>query len=40
MLTKPMKSLWSDHAADSFVARYAAEGIGPNLALRVYSAHL
>ncbi|CAK0758331.1 Aldolase_II domain-containing protein [Gammaproteobacteria bacterium] len=35
-----MKSLWSDHTADSFIARYAAEGIGPDLALRVYTTRL
>ncbi|CAK0747921.1 Aldolase_II domain-containing protein [Gammaproteobacteria bacterium] len=35
-----MKSLWSDHAANSFVARYAAEGIGLDLALRVYTTRL
>jgi rhamnose utilization protein RhaD (predicted bifunctional aldolase and dehydrogenase)/NAD(P)-dependent dehydrogenase (short-subunit alcohol dehydrogenase family) len=35
-----MKSLWSDADAKDFVARYAAKGIGEDLALRVYTTRL
>ena len=30
-----MKSLWSDADATAFVTRYAAQGVGEDLALRV-----
>src|SRR5437016_14432936 len=35
-----MKSLWSDADAQAFVARYAQQGIAPDLALRVYTTRL
>jgi rhamnose utilization protein RhaD (predicted bifunctional aldolase and dehydrogenase)/NAD(P)-dependent dehydrogenase (short-subunit alcohol dehydrogenase family) len=35
-----MQSLWSDADAEAAVARYAASGIGRDLALRVYSSRL
>jgi rhamnose utilization protein RhaD (predicted bifunctional aldolase and dehydrogenase)/NAD(P)-dependent dehydrogenase (short-subunit alcohol dehydrogenase family) len=35
-----MKSLWSDADASGFVARYAAQGVGEDMALRVYTSRL
>ena len=35
-----MKSRWSDSEAKEFVARYAGQGIGEDLALRVYTTQL
>lgn len=35
-----MKSRWSDAEAQEFVARYAAKGVGKDLALRVYTTRL
>src|SRR5271154_14068 len=35
-----MQSLWSDRDADAMVSRYAGEGIGRDLALRVYTSRL
>jgi rhamnose utilization protein RhaD (predicted bifunctional aldolase and dehydrogenase)/NAD(P)-dependent dehydrogenase (short-subunit alcohol dehydrogenase family) len=35
-----MKSLWSDSDAESFVARYAPQGVNRDLALRVYTTRL
>ncbi len=35
-----MKSLWSDTDAESFVARYALQGVNRDLALRVYTTRL
>jgi len=35
-----MKTLWSDREAEAAVARYGAEGIGADLALRVYTTRL
>jgi rhamnose utilization protein RhaD (predicted bifunctional aldolase and dehydrogenase)/NAD(P)-dependent dehydrogenase (short-subunit alcohol dehydrogenase family) len=35
-----MNSLWSDADADAFVARYAAQGIARDVALRVYTTRL
>lgn len=35
-----MKSLWSDTQAESFIARYAPEGVNRDLALRVYTTRL
>ncbi|MBV9686599.1 MAG: class II aldolase/adducin family protein, partial [Alphaproteobacteria bacterium] len=35
-----MRSLWSDAEAERFVDRYAAEGVGCDLALRVYTSRL
>ena len=35
-----MKSLWSDTQAETFVARYAPEGVNRDLALRVYTTRL
>jgi rhamnose utilization protein RhaD (predicted bifunctional aldolase and dehydrogenase)/NAD(P)-dependent dehydrogenase (short-subunit alcohol dehydrogenase family) len=35
-----MKSRWSDADAQAFVARYAQEGVGEELALRVYTTRL
>jgi len=35
-----MKSRWSDAEAGEFVARYAAQGVGEDLALRVYTTRL
>ena len=35
-----MKSLWSDDDAKSFIDRYAAKGVGEDLALRVYTSRL
>jgi len=35
-----MQSLWSDEDARAYVARYAARGVGEDLALRVYSSRL
>ncbi len=35
-----MQSLWSDAEADAAVARYAAQGVNADLALRTYSARL
>ncbi|KIL98175.1 putative oxidoreductase [Paramagnetospirillum magnetotacticum MS-1] len=35
-----MKSLWSDSDAESFIARYAPQGVNRDLALRVYTTRL
>ncbi|HSC17272.1 MAG TPA: hypothetical protein VLC74_00010, partial [Rhizomicrobium sp.] len=35
-----MKSRWSDAEAGEFVGRYAAQGVGKDLALRVYTTRL
>ena len=35
-----MKSAWNDRDAGEFVARYGAEGVGEDLALRVYTTRL
>src|SRR3981189_2303540 len=35
-----MKSAWSEHDAQAIVDRYAQQGIGPDLALRIYSTRL
>jgi rhamnose utilization protein RhaD (predicted bifunctional aldolase and dehydrogenase)/NAD(P)-dependent dehydrogenase (short-subunit alcohol dehydrogenase family) len=35
-----MRSLWSDVEAQAMVARYAARGVGADLALRIYSSRL
>jgi rhamnose utilization protein RhaD (predicted bifunctional aldolase and dehydrogenase)/NAD(P)-dependent dehydrogenase (short-subunit alcohol dehydrogenase family) len=35
-----MRSLWSDAEAQAFIDRYAARGVGEDLALRVYSSRL
>ncbi len=35
-----MQSKWSDAEADSFITRYAARDVGPDLALRVYTTRL
>lgn len=35
-----MNSLWSDSEAADFVSRYAAQGVGEDLALRVYTSRL
>ncbi len=35
-----MKSLWSDTEAQAFIARYEPRGVGPDLALRVYTTRL
>ena len=35
-----MKSLWSKTEAKAIVDRYGAAGIGPDLALRVYTSRL
>src|ERR1051325_5066908 len=35
-----MKSRWSESEAKEFLERYAAKGVGEDLALRVYSARL
>src|SRR5262245_10934309 len=35
-----MKSAWSERDAQAIVDRYALEGIGPDLALRIYSTRL
>src|SRR2546423_7838807 len=35
-----MQSLWSDSDAEAMVAHYRAAGIGPDLALRVYTSRL
>ncbi|HEX4077782.1 MAG TPA: bifunctional aldolase/short-chain dehydrogenase [Rhizomicrobium sp.] len=35
-----MKSRWSDSEAQEFIARYAAQGLGEDLALRVYTTRL
>jgi rhamnose utilization protein RhaD (predicted bifunctional aldolase and dehydrogenase)/NAD(P)-dependent dehydrogenase (short-subunit alcohol dehydrogenase family) len=35
-----MRSLWSDAEAERIVDRYAGEGVGPDLALRVYTSRL
>jgi rhamnose utilization protein RhaD (predicted bifunctional aldolase and dehydrogenase)/NAD(P)-dependent dehydrogenase (short-subunit alcohol dehydrogenase family) len=35
-----MRSLWSDTDAERMVARYAAQGVGRDLALRVYTSRL
>jgi rhamnose utilization protein RhaD (predicted bifunctional aldolase and dehydrogenase)/NAD(P)-dependent dehydrogenase (short-subunit alcohol dehydrogenase family) len=35
-----MQNLWSDDDARAYVARYAARGVGEDLALRVYSSRL
>ena len=35
-----MKSAWSERDAQVIVDRYAHEGIGPDLALRIYSTRL
>src|ERR1700716_2158395 len=35
-----MQSLWSDSDAEAMVARYAASGVGRDLALRVYTTRL
>src|ERR1700688_4070455 len=35
-----MNSLWSDKDADAFVARYPAQGVARDVALRVYTTRL
>src|SRR6266487_2025920 len=35
-----MKSLWSEGDAEAMVARYAAAGVGRDVALRVYTSRL
>src|ERR1051325_2564773 len=35
-----MKSRWSESEASEFIARYAAKGVGADLALRVYTTRL
>jgi rhamnose utilization protein RhaD (predicted bifunctional aldolase and dehydrogenase)/NAD(P)-dependent dehydrogenase (short-subunit alcohol dehydrogenase family) len=35
-----MKSLWSDKDAESFIAKYAPQGVSTDLALRVYTTRL
>ena len=35
-----MKSQWNDAAAQELVAAYAAKGVGPDIALRVYTTRL
>ena len=35
-----MKSLWSNTDAQAFIARYQPDGVGPDLALRVYTTRL
>lgn len=35
-----MKNLWSDREAEAAIARYGAEGVGRDLALRVYTTRL
>jgi rhamnose utilization protein RhaD (predicted bifunctional aldolase and dehydrogenase)/NAD(P)-dependent dehydrogenase (short-subunit alcohol dehydrogenase family) len=35
-----MKSLWSDNDAQAFIDRYAGQGVGEDLALRVYTSRL
>src|SRR5437870_5979587 len=35
-----MKSAWSERDAQAMVDRYAQQGIGPDLALRIYSTRL
>jgi rhamnose utilization protein RhaD (predicted bifunctional aldolase and dehydrogenase)/NAD(P)-dependent dehydrogenase (short-subunit alcohol dehydrogenase family) len=35
-----MKSMWSDEDAGRYVARYAQQGINPDIALRVYTSQL
>ena len=35
-----MKNLWSDQDARTAIARHAAQGIGEDLALRVYTTRL
>jgi rhamnose utilization protein RhaD (predicted bifunctional aldolase and dehydrogenase)/NAD(P)-dependent dehydrogenase (short-subunit alcohol dehydrogenase family) len=37
---KGMRSLWSDAEAERLVDRYAGNGVGPDLALRVYTSRL
>jgi rhamnose utilization protein RhaD (predicted bifunctional aldolase and dehydrogenase)/NAD(P)-dependent dehydrogenase (short-subunit alcohol dehydrogenase family) len=36
----PVQNRWSDSDADEAIARYGAQGVGPDLALRTYSARL
>jgi rhamnose utilization protein RhaD (predicted bifunctional aldolase and dehydrogenase)/NAD(P)-dependent dehydrogenase (short-subunit alcohol dehydrogenase family) len=36
----PVQNRWSDRDADEAIARYGAQGVGPDLALRTYSARL
>src|SRR5690242_18052704 len=38
--SKRMKSRWSDSEAEAFVARYAAQGVNRDLALRTYTTRL
>jgi rhamnose utilization protein RhaD (predicted bifunctional aldolase and dehydrogenase)/NAD(P)-dependent dehydrogenase (short-subunit alcohol dehydrogenase family) len=38
--TRAMKSQWNDAAAQEVVAIYAAKGVGPDIALRVYTTRL
>ena len=38
--TPAMKSQWNDAAAQELVAAYAAKGVGPDIALRVYTTRL
>jgi len=38
--TRAMKSQWNDAAAQEVVAAYAAKGVGPDIALRVYTTRL
>src|SRR4026207_1645291 len=38
--THAMKSQWNDAAAQELVAAYAAKGVGPDIALRVYPTRL
>src|SRR6476661_5029044 len=38
--TRAMKSQWNDAAAQELVAAYAAKGVGPDIALRVYTTRL
>ena len=35
-----MKSQWNDSAADETIAAYGAKGVGPDIALRVYTTRL
>src|SRR5689334_25060609 len=38
--TRAMKSQWNDAAAQELVAAYAAKGVAPDIALRVYTTRL
>jgi rhamnose utilization protein RhaD (predicted bifunctional aldolase and dehydrogenase)/NAD(P)-dependent dehydrogenase (short-subunit alcohol dehydrogenase family) len=38
--TRAMKSQWNDAAAQELVAAYGAKGVGPDIALRVYTTRL